>query len=149
MNARKERNERSDSIASVATREAVFATNVDVVISMVYCALPRRRRCAVDTLALRCACADAQLPTLLHCGIASVAAGGRVGYRSIELALDESVVRVWSTSGDGCFVDDAGPDGGQREEDADDGEDNDAELGDVVAELEACEDGWDVLAEYR
>lgn len=39
---------------------------------------------------------------------------------------------------------DAGPDGGEGEEDADDGEDEGAEFGDFFVELEGGEYGWGI-----
>lgn len=48
---------------------------------------------------------------------------------------------------DGFLVDDAGPDGGEGEEDADDGGRDDAEFVDVFEELEAGEEGFDTLVQ--
>lgn len=48
---------------------------------------------------------------------------------------------VWSIVSDGFRVDDAGPNGGQWEEDADDGRCDDAEFDHVVPELEAGDNG--------
>jgi hypothetical protein len=56
-------------------------------------------------------------------------------------------MRIRFARGDDFLVDDAGPDGGERKEDADDGKDLDAELGRIIAELKAREDGWGMLVD--
>jgi hypothetical protein len=56
------------------------------------------------------------------------------------------MMSIRSVIRDGFHVDDASPDGGQREEDTDDGGCDDAEFDDVAAELEAGYNSWDVLA---
>jgi hypothetical protein len=55
--------------------------------------------------------------------------------------LDKAVMRIGSSGTDDFLVDDAGPDGGEGEEDADDCGRDDAEFVDAVAELETGEDG--------
>lgn len=56
-------------------------------------------------------------------------------------------MRVGPVCADGFFVDDAGPDGGEGEEDAHDGRRDDAEFVDVFEELEAGEEGFDMLVQ--
>jgi len=97
--------------------------------------LPRRRRRAIHALVQRGACTHAHLATLLN-SCARVAANRRARSRAVEFVLNEAMVSVWSFRRDGRFVDDAGPDSGEGEEDADDGQDLGAEFRDVVLELE-------------
>jgi hypothetical protein len=93
--------------------------------------------------------AHAHLTGLLHRGVTTTASDGRGGCGPVELALDEAVVSVGPFCRGRGFVDDAGPDGAERQEDAGYGEHLGAQFGDGVLELEGAEDGWWVLVRGR
>lgn len=66
---------------------------------------------------------------------------GADGRGAIELVFEEALVSIWTVAADvGVAGDEAGPDGGERQEDADDGRALGSELGDILVELEADED---------
>lgn len=117
-------------------REAKLATNVQIVIVTIHHALSWRRWHTIHALAPRRTSADAHLATLFHRRVARAAINRRSRFGTIEFTLDEAMVSVRSFRHDCSFVDDAGPDGGEREEDARDGQNLGAEFGDVVLELE-------------
>lgn len=131
----------SNLIRSIATREAKVPRNMHalLVLHLDHTLLPQRSwrgTRTIDTLALHRARADTHLSTLLYHCATRTAAVRRVRDRAVELVVNE-----WASSRYCGLVDDACPDGGQREEDAHDGEDLGAELGDSLLELEAGEDG--------
>jgi hypothetical protein len=123
---------RLDTITSVSAREAKVATNkIGIVFVLEHTLLARRRRRsnAIDALART----DTKLAAVVHHGCACIATDpGR---------LFAAEKRVWATGGRGVFVGDAGPDGGERQEDADGGEGHGGEFGNADAELEKGEDG--------
>jgi len=127
----------------LTSRESILPSNIQVVILMAHRTLAWARSRAIAALAPRRARAHAHLPTLFQGRV--VAAVGGVGCGAVELVLDEAVVAVGAVGHDGGFVDDAGPDGGEGEEDACDGEGLGAEFGDGVFELKNGEDRWGVL----
>jgi hypothetical protein len=98
----------------------------------------------IDTLPLHRARAHTQLWTLLHHCATRITSVRRVGERAVELVVDERAL-----SRHCGFVDDASPDSRQWEEDAHNGEDLRAELGNFLLELETGEDGWWVLVVFE
>jgi hypothetical protein len=104
-----------------------------IILTLGHTLLADRRR------ALGRARAHAELATLVHHGGARGTSNHGRGCRAVEFVVEQCVLGIG-----GRFVNDAGPDGGERQEDAHDGEDDGAEFGGFLAELEAGEDGLGV-----
>jgi hypothetical protein len=121
---------RSSNAISSISAEAEFTSNVDAVI-FVGDALVANR-----SVAFRRTRTYAHLPALIVHGSAGVAVDSRVGCGAIKLVLDEDVMRVLAAGSKCCLVDDAGPDSGERQEDADDGKDDYPELGGIGPKLQ-------------
>jgi hypothetical protein len=118
---------------SVVVRNAKLAVDEDALVqrpNRTVLARHRARSRAVHKLDVHRAGAHAHLAALVHHSVAGGAAVRRVRGRAVEFVLDEAVVRVFVSGCDDGFVDDAGPDGGQWEEDARYGQDLHAEVGD-------------------
>jgi hypothetical protein len=121
-----------DTITRISAREAKVATNkIGIVLVLEHTLLARRRgrSKAIDALART----DTKLAAAVDHGCACIATDpGR---------LFAAEKRVGATGGRCVFVGDAGPDGRERQEDADGGEGHGGELWNADAELEDGEDG--------
>jgi hypothetical protein len=128
---------------NLAPRKPKLPPNKDsLIIPLGHTLLPRKRARTRTR-------AHAHLPAPIHNRAARITAICGVARRAVELALQQSVMRVGAISADDFLVDDAGPDGGEREEDAHDSGRDDAEFVDVFDELEAGEEGFEALVQQH
>lgn len=120
------------TMCSIVAGEAELMANNDAIV--VHMALLQRARCrTLNILALREG-RDTHSTTLVAHGGACAACCGCD--RPVEFALDESLMRVWSTGSHDRIVRYPSPDGGKRQKGANDCEDLATELGDDCLELE-------------